>query len=76
MGVSLTLSGLLGSGIYRLEQTSIIKSTILSKFLKPYNLCTNRLILLLLASTLALLIPVLMKFNIYSLCLLIFLAKF
>ena len=41
MGVLLSLSGLLGSGMSKSEQISIIKSTILLKFLKPYDLCTN-----------------------------------
>ena len=36
MGVLLSLSGLLGSGMSKSEQTSIIKSTILLKFLENF----------------------------------------
>ena len=71
----LTVVGLFGSGTFKFEHTSIIKSTIFLKFLNPKDLWTNKLILLLFASTRALLIPVLMKFRMYSLCLLIFNAS-
>lgn len=45
------------------------------KFLNPYDRCTSKLILLLFASTRALLIPVSMKFSMYSSCRLIFLLS-
>ena len=45
------------------------------KFLKPYDRCTSKLILLLFASTRALLIPVSIKFSMYSSCRLIFLLN-